>query len=489
MHQIVAMLIVYRNMDDFIRRQYTYRRMEPNPLLKVERIWRELSKDDDNAKSKREMEASESDLEEVEEVEQQSFVKWLELSVPERLGVLNCLCEWHLHSEKFRERAEASTSGSSTDWRIDPIGTDSASRLYYFLDDNRLYRCSDPAAPDSILAAEFAAKRKRRKKQVEPAMQRTTLANYEDDWKCIASTYREWEDLVNDLPKAESTSERRLYSYLRNQALPIVADEEAQRQARAAAAASKAARIEAERVRELLRMEAMSTRKRSSRLQGLEERKKEERAKIEEQNRIRELEDRAKAHAELADYEVKTSSRRTREGRARDRELQEYLASGQRSLAGSRRSSTSGRSLTNSLETKAHPIERIFEGPQGTASSRVENEVQGKSGYIFEGSRSNSRSESPPNISAYVHSSVAVDRETTDKLESTPTLALKPEATHTNQDPTSSLEDHVAGTSLAQCKPQIHERSNQGESSPAIAMDVDDDRSQRNTDTRTLSSE
>ena len=118
------------NMDEFIRRQYAYRRVTPNPMLLVHRVWREIRADDEvNGGNDSD---SDSALDDVEEVEEQKIIPWLELTVNERLTVLHDLCEWHMASDRFRERAEMLLEVHPLAWRIEPIGEDSDELLYYF---------------------------------------------------------------------------------------------------------------------------------------------------------------------------------------------------------------------------------------------------------------------------------------------------------------------------------------------------------------------
>lgn len=302
-------------MDDFIRRQYTYRKFYPNPLLKVERVWKELFYE--NEADTKEEEGSE--LGDVEEVEEHTVITWLELTIEDRLDVLLRLCEWQLHSEKFRERVGVTTELQASLWRIEPIGSDALGQIYYFLDDGRLYRCTDPAK--SIDNAKQRSK-KRKRDVTQHNGDHTTMHIY-DDWKCIASTYAEWQAVLLEFEDPEDAAEDQLLQYLRDEAIPYIEGIEQERKAKAAALQAKADRIEAERIKELLRMEMMATRKRSSRIANLDEKREAERKKWEEEKKEQEM----LARLEQAEKEKEKGMppiRQTREARIRERELRLY---------------------------------------------------------------------------------------------------------------------------------------------------------------------
>lgn len=307
-------------MDDYIRRQYTYRKVFPNPMLKVERVWKELK---DGFAQTQTDESDDSDLGDVEEVEQQTIISYLELSIPQRLDVLHNLCEWQLHSEKFRERIGATTELQMSLWRIDSIGLDSEDQIYYFLGDGRLYRCTNPALVIDRQHQRNKASKKRKRESLE---QNGSLEKPRDDWTCIASTYDQWVAIVDELRKPVTPQEADLLRYLEDEALPIVQDIEEQRKAKEAAAKAKAERLELERIKEIMRQEALSTRKRSSRIASMDEKREAERQRIELERKQQEMEAQAARQAEAEVKGQAINVHKTREARARERELREFRA-------------------------------------------------------------------------------------------------------------------------------------------------------------------
>ncbi|ORY87163.1 hypothetical protein BCR37DRAFT_376578 [Protomyces lactucae-debilis] len=293
-------------MDGFIRRQYTYRGVLPNPLMRVALVWRssspvrQVGSDSDDAS-----------LSDVEQVKEERHFEWTEVSLADQVRILHDLCEWHMQSEKFRERAGVSDM-EMTSWRIDPIGRDSNDVVYYLLDDGRLYCRTDPCV-------QFAVHRKQGRGHTTDHVQRQD-GEATEDWTCLATSYLEWVAFAETLVDPFGADEKRLYNVIKKQLLPdILAAEEERR--------LEGERIEQLRIKELLLAEALSTRKRSSRIQVIEERRHEESARAAAERHQEELEAAAK-RLKMQDQGAiayMPQPRLTREARARDRELRLYM--------------------------------------------------------------------------------------------------------------------------------------------------------------------
>lgn len=309
-------------MDDFIRRQYTYRRVLPNPLLKVERVWTEVVHNKDSEYE----EADDSDLGDVEEVEKQTLIPYPSLSLVDKLNVLHNLCEWHLQSDKFRERIGANTDLQMSLWRLLPIGSDRYDQLYYFLDDGRLYRCQNPANRISTNRWNHKHSKKRKRASGNPENSTASIkAADRDDWTCVATTYDQWLMVLEEFSDPISDEEEQLRAYLQEEALPIILEEEEKRRAKEAAMKAKAEKADAERAKELMRQELLATRKRSSRIASLDEKRELERKRMDEIKQAEIMELKAKA---LVQEEQQTilAAPKTREARARERELRDYMS-------------------------------------------------------------------------------------------------------------------------------------------------------------------
>ena len=235
-----------------------------------------------------------------------------------------------------------------TSWkqRIEEFGYDREDRNYYLLDDNRLYRRTEPPPPPAPKAKAkanskkaIAAKRresKRRRLTVEAeasednqeeidetqAVDEKNLEPWEVDtfggfkWECLAISLSDYHELCESLKKSKDPNEKALRERLISEVIPIIeAAEEKQRR-----------KIE-RRQRELLLMEKMVGAKRSSRLADKQDREKRE-AEEAEAERKRQADLQA-AHQEQERQEKMEQERQyrmmTREQRIKDREYKRLL--------------------------------------------------------------------------------------------------------------------------------------------------------------------
>jgi len=204
-----------------------------------------------------------------------------------------------MYSDKLRERTE---EPDQTQWRIEPYGWDCEDRTYFLLDDNRLYRQSEPlpppppaVKPSKKTKAGRASLRKRR---------RTTngsVANGDDEdsivngvvgdqperepedngiggrkWECVVVTLDQLNAFLGSLRKSRDDNQKILRKRLEENLLPILEQQEASRKRR-----------ELAHERELLSLARMATAKRSSRLADKAEHQRlEQQARAEEAKRL-----------------------------------------------------------------------------------------------------------------------------------------------------------------------------------------------------------
>ena len=224
---------------------------------------------------------------------------------------------------------------------------------YYLLDDNRLYRRTEPPLPPApkaklkanSLKAQAAKRRERasKRRKVEPSptpeveeeevselqpsetngtVQGTpaggdvnTLGGYK--WECVAITLPDYQNLITSLKKTKDPNEKKLRQRLVDEVVPVIeAAEEKQRR-----------KIE-RRERDLMSLEKMAHAKRSSRLADKQDREKREQEAAEaERKRVTDL---AAAHREQERQEQMEHDRQfrmmTREQRIKDREFKRILA-------------------------------------------------------------------------------------------------------------------------------------------------------------------
>ena len=235
--------------------------------------------------------------------------------------------------------------------RIEELGYDRDERQYYVLDDNRLYRRTEPPLPPAPKAkpkatskkAQAAKRQSRKRRRVEDS---ETSEVQEDDentspqpegtngttqgtpsgtdvntfagfkWECLAITLTDYQEFVDNLRKTKDPNEKVLRERILEEVMPTIeAAEERQRR-----------KIE-RRERELMAMEKMATAKRSSRIAGKQEREKQEHEAVEAERRR--AADLAAARREKDKQEQMDNDRQsrmmTREQRIKDREYKRIL--------------------------------------------------------------------------------------------------------------------------------------------------------------------
>ena len=230
---------------------------------------------------------------------------------------------------------------------MEELGYDKQERLYFVLDDNRLYRRTDPAIPElsppklkskpkaKSKAAKAAARASKRRKRTEAgeadddendAEAETEITNEEstevDDsfggrkWECIATTLTEYQTFLESIQNSRDPDERALYGRLTKEVMPVIEKMEEDRQ-------KKIAR----RQKELMNLEKLATAKRSSRLASKQEREREEQETVAaERKRQADLVNARKdAERQKQMDEARESRMMTREQRLKEREYKRLL--------------------------------------------------------------------------------------------------------------------------------------------------------------------
>ncbi|KAL2012920.1 hypothetical protein VTN00DRAFT_445 [Thermoascus crustaceus] len=257
-----------------------------------------------------------------------------------KLRVLHQLSLWTFwNPDRMREKMPEQREIDQTQWRIEELGYDRHDRYYYVLDDNRLYRRTNPPAPAAraakpkantrrARAVARAAKRRRisepaeedeeeeRKEDVteENAEEEDTFGGYK--WECIAITLAEYEAFIDTIRKTRDPNEQILRDRLIEEVLPVIQKAEEARE-----------RKIQKREKELLNMQLLAGAKRSSRIASKMERERQEREAAEAaRKREAELEIARKEQEKRRKMEEERQSRiMTREQRIRDREQKRLL--------------------------------------------------------------------------------------------------------------------------------------------------------------------
>jgi hypothetical protein len=232
---------------------------------------------------------------------------------------------------------------NTTQQRIEPFGWDSKDRTYFVLDDNRLYRRTDPPPPPPPLPkpkknskkAKAARRASKRRKVSEPADSEAEPADEvdadageeenndkEEDgfggmiWECLAITLDEFNAFIASIEKSRDPNEKVLRKRTVDEVLPLLEKQEEARK-----------RKQAQKERELLNLEKLATAKRSSRIAGkMEQHKQEEEAREAERKRQAELAMAKKEQEKWQKLEKERESRMmTREQRLKEREARRIL--------------------------------------------------------------------------------------------------------------------------------------------------------------------
>ncbi|CAH0047885.1 unnamed protein product [Clonostachys solani] len=250
-----------------------------------------------------------------------------------KIIVLQQFTQWvMIHPERFRDKMEEQKDVDQATWRIEPYGWDSEDRTYFVLDDNRVYRLTEapPAPPPkpkkkrkSFRAGRRTSKR-RRTDQGNSSQPDETIdideeihAEPEDDglggmtWECLAISLGEVQALLEGFQKTRDENEKVLRKQLQDHLVPILEKQEESRKRKAL-----------QRERELLNLAKMANAKRSSRLAGkAEQKKQEEKAREEfEQQKEEESLRRREASARIKMEQERERRMASRGNRLKERE-------------------------------------------------------------------------------------------------------------------------------------------------------------------------
>jgi hypothetical protein len=237
-------------------------------------------------------------------------------------------------------RCETQTYAHLKPQRIEPFGWDSDDRTYIVLDDNRLYRRTDPPPPLPTLKSKkntrkSKASARRTSKRIKISEPEETEVEEEDTvmhdkekgcdeddtfggakWECLAVTLEDFRDFLSTIEKSKDPNEKILRKRIMDDLLPILEkQEEAQK------------RKAVQKQKELFNLERLATAKRSSRIAGkVEQQKQEEDAKEAERKRHADLLMAKKEQEKWQKLEKERESRMmTREQRLKEREAKRIL--------------------------------------------------------------------------------------------------------------------------------------------------------------------
>jgi hypothetical protein len=185
---------------------------------------------------------------------------------------------------------------------MEPTGWDAEDRVLFVLDDNRMYRRTDPPPPTEPKKAKAKSKSKKAKGSRASKRQKLYTPEPEDvvadetqteqqpeaaeedgfggmTWECVCVTLEDYQEYMNNIRRSRDPNEKILYKRLEEEVIPVMqhlAEDQARKQAR--------------KQRELENMQKLAMAKRSSRISSrLEKQKEHEEIEVAERRRQAEL--------------------------------------------------------------------------------------------------------------------------------------------------------------------------------------------------------
>ncbi|KAL4920249.1 hypothetical protein BDW62DRAFT_177002 [Aspergillus aurantiobrunneus] len=266
--------------------------------------------------------------------------KFLDFDVFLKLQVLHQLTVWTFwNPDRIRDKMPEQREVDQLQWRIEEVGYDRQGRYYYILDDNRLYRRTDPPLPPPKPAKSKSKPKRKSARAVRASKRRkVTGADYDDEsdedntemkveteeedpfkkmtWECIAITLDDYRNFLELLRNTRDADEKILRGRIEEQVLPVIEEEEASHE-----------RQKVKREKELFNLQLLAGAKRSSRIAQKSEKERHEREAIEAAHkREEELAAARKEEERLKKMQNDRHSRiMTREQRIKDRERKRVL--------------------------------------------------------------------------------------------------------------------------------------------------------------------
>ncbi|KAF4490223.1 nasopharyngeal carcinoma susceptibility LZ16 [Fusarium agapanthi] len=258
-------------------------------------------------------------------------LKFIDFDIFTKIKVMQQMTQWAMiHPERIRDKMEEQKDSEQTSWRIEPYGWDADDRTYFVLDDNRVYRLTEPpmiSKPTKAKKSRASYGSRRSSKRRRTTLNAEEVAEtdqeikedtpLEDDglggmiWECLAVTLDDVRSVVDGFRKTRDENEKILRNQLEKHLVPILEKQEQSRQRR-----------ELQRERELTNAAKMANAKRSSRIAGRVEQQRQE-EQIREEERHRKEEEESKRREELAQIKMEEERDKrlvSREQRLRERE-------------------------------------------------------------------------------------------------------------------------------------------------------------------------
>ncbi|KAK9455494.1 hypothetical protein V1511DRAFT_468457 [Dipodascopsis uninucleata] len=336
--------------------------------------------------------------------DEDNMVPYEDLDVIDKIKILYRLCELQMaNAERFRERMGNLKEAEEMTWRVDPVGWDSEGKVYYLLDDNRLYSRYDP--PEELKKSSKKKKRRssawssgptRRSKRrrttdgslfddqeeqddlslqqdsQESILTRQAYSSMDQDsvWTCVCANYAEWTTFVKELTAITKDktklSERDFLQFVKKEIMPVIESIEQER-----------VKDEENKLKEIEKLRIYESRKRSSRIESLADRKKHEEEIIAERERKEQERQRQKA-----EHKKRLQLERERDVRLHNRDIRLESEARKREAAEAKKAASKAAKLaalqskTIDESTPARRSTRHVERQQREEKERLERQKQ-----------------------------------------------------------------------------------------------------------------
>lgn len=261
--------------------------------------------------------------------------KFDDFDVYTKIRVLQQLSTWTFHNpDRIRERMAANDS-DQLGWRMEPFGWDAEDRTYFVLDDDRMYRRTDPPPPkpkpkSKPKRGKTTRAGKRRKLSSpnpgsagdedenhvveEPNTQDEGLGGMK--WECVCVTMEDYTGFLEAIRHSKDPNEKDMYQRLQRDVMPVIKRRVEEQQ-----------REEVRRQKEREIEQKLLSAKRSTRISAkMEKRKEEEEAAEAERKRQADLAMAKKEQERQRKMEEARETRMmTREQRLKEREVKRIL--------------------------------------------------------------------------------------------------------------------------------------------------------------------
>ncbi|KAK2063846.1 PHD-finger domain-containing protein [Colletotrichum caudatum] len=331
----------------------------------------------------------------------ETAAKFADFDVLKKIEILQQMTQWiMLRPERVREKMEEQKDSDQASWRIEPIGWDKDDRTYFVLDDNRVYRMTEPPPKTTPKKKSKVAKygsrsNKRRRVSVANGTDEAdqSVHNAADEavsapednglggmrWECIAVSLEDVRGIITSFHKTKDDNEKILREQLQEHLLPILEKQEESRK-----------RKEQQRERELHNLAKMANAKRSSRIANKAEQLKQEEKAVEEAKLLQAQRAAAKKEEQqrLKLEKERDSRLMSREKRLQDRESRRLQHERELSQLSEDNRSGSGRISERRLQAEIEKNKRALEELEDEEDDWMFDCICGVYGQIDDGTHS-----------------------------------------------------------------------------------------------------